>query len=776
MRATRCFEASASGKMPFLLPRLRPAWDCHGLPIELKALQSASNKASVDERRQRCREFCEQSIERQKADMHSWGLLLDHANPIKTMSNEYEVRELCVFAEIVERGLVYEDLRPVHWSTSSSTALAEAELEHADTLGVQAWFAFPTSIDGCSALVWTTTPWSLPANVAIAYSPRVEYVKVVLSGQRFIMAREAASTSFPEAAIVEESVDLVGLTYGQGRPFIPADFVTSNGTGLVHVAPCYGLDDFALSKRHGLATIDLLNDDGSFTSGQFQSLSDANDFYLKQAIRHAPYIHKDAPIDWRTKQPTIVRCTRQWFIDIRQKQGGIEEAVEAVTWIPEGGRQRMLEMLRLRDQWCISRQRAWGVPIPAIIKDGRRHLDPEIIRAFAARVEREGGGSWYSLDTEGAFGFKKAEPVETLDVWFDSGTMWASGDKQADLCIEGIDQFRGWFQSSLLTSVLAGQRAPFQTLLAHGFILDAQGGKMSKSLGNVVEPSEIASRYGLDVLRYWVASSDWTKSVTLSEEHLRQAAAGVQSIRSVLRFMKANLYDFDDPVAFAELRTLDRIALALTHQLIGDTTAHMNAFNFQQTCSALQLFLQDFSANYLDSIKDRLYCSPARSAERRSAQTALFFGLNCLNRLVYPLAPILAEEVHGDPSQPIGLSDWPAPLPFDPELLTLYDTLRAIKAHACARKSPKDKNRTSFVVSNFNAIPPHELNEILQGVRTDYIAADSSAPFSMVPGTAIGVNASVSTDYECPRCWLAASASPDGLCLRCQESCLKVVP
>ena len=691
------------------------------------------------------------------------------------MSSEYEARELRLFADIVERGLVYEDLRPVHWSTSSRTALAEAELEHVDTLGVQAWFAFPTSIDGCSTLVWTTTPWSLPANVAIAYSPHLEYVKIVLDGQSFIVARKAASALFPEATM-GESVDLVGLTYGQGRPFVPADFVTDNGTGLVHVAPCYGLDDFAVSKRYGLETIDLLNDDGSFKNGQFQSLSDANEFYLKQAFRYAPYTHKDAPVDWRTKQPTIIRCTRQWFIDIKRDQSLMEKAVDAVTWMPESGRQRMLEMLRIRDQWCISRQRAWGVPIPAILKDGKRHLDPDIIRAFAERVEAEGSGSWYSMDTEKAFGFKKAEPVETLDVWFDSGTMWASSDKQADLYIEGTDQFRGWFQASLLTSVLARQGTPFQTLLAHGFVLDAQGNKMSKSLGNVIEPSAVVDRYGLDVLRYWVASSDWTKSVALSDEHLRQATTNVQSIRNVLRFMKANLYDFDDPVAFTELRALDCIALAVTHQLISDMTAHMNAFNFQQACITLQLFLQDFSANYLDSIKDRLYCSPARSVERRSAQTALFFGLNCLNRLVYPLAPILAEEVYGDPSCPIGLSDWPTPLPFDPELLTLYDTLRAIKAHVCAFRNLKDKNRTSFVVSNFNSIPPHELGEILQGVRTDYAVADDSGAFSVVPGTDIGVKVYLSKDHECSRCWLAASTSPDGLCSRCQESCLRVAP
>ena len=447
---------------------------------------------------------------------------------------------------------------------------------------------------------------------------------------------------------------------------------------IFHVAPCYGENDFSLAKEFNLPVVDLFNDDGSY--GQFKNIEEATEHYLSLAWKHEPYTHTNHAIDWRTHHPVITRCTKQWFLDTFRDRSKLEHAMNQASFIPARGRDRLREMLGARDAWCISRQRAWGVPIPAIEgENGNRVLDASVIEEFADHVERESSSTWWQMDTFA--GRRIAKPVETMDVWFDSGTMWANLSSAADIYIEGVDQFRGWFQGSLILSVLGrreGEKgeAPFRTLLAHGFILDKDGNKMSKSLGNVIEPSSVIMKYGLDVLRYWACSNDWTKSVMISEEHLKQAEAGVQTIRGALRYMQGNLGDFKEPVGMSEMRTIDRLAIARTNDLIREYSHHMQTYNFQLALAVLQSYMQRLSAFYFDSVKDRLYCGS--EDERCQVQTVLHYVKECITALVYPILPLLVEEVLSVENKTNKLG-WPKALPADPELLRLGEDLQRLK-------------------------------------------------------------------------------------------------
>lgn len=743
----------------------------------MKAIK-AGNDSRLDplELREKCKQFAETSIKDQLAEMMSWGLYIDTTNVIRTMDSNYEAKQLRIFAKLVEKGLIYSALRPVHWSISSKTALAEAELEYKDIEGRQAWYKVPLiDEDDIHALVWTTTPWTIPANEAIAFNPNFEYVIVEYAQGTFILAQKCLESIFSVSPKSIRSINLNDKRYEwQGRKsFLPAEWVTEVGTGLVHIAPCYGENDFALAKEFDLPMVDFFNDDGSY--GTFKNIEEATEHYLNLAWKHESYTHINHAIDWRTRHPVITRCTKQWFLDISRDRSKLERAINQASFIPARGKDRLREMIGTREVWCISRQRAWGVPIPAIEgENGDRFLDHTVIEEFANHVENESSSAWWQMDTFA--GRKIAKPVETMDVWFDSGTMWASLPSTADIYIEGIDQFRGWFQSSLILSVLGRNgdegevRAPFGTLLAHGFILDKDGNKMSKSLGNVVEPCKVIMRHGLDALRYWACSNDWTKSVMISEEHLKQAEANVHAVRGALRYMQGNLGDFKEPVEVNEMRTIDRIAIARTNELIREYSHHMQTYNFQLALATLQSHLQHLSAFYFDSIKDRLYCGDEN--ERRQIQTVLHYIKECITALVYPILPLLVEEVLSVEGRSDRLS-WPKALSADPELLRLGENLQKLKS---ASSVIRQRGSKTFCIPEGQTklgITECEVNEILQAAGTTFETSQHDTltyewrQIQLDDCTVLDIGFREVVLEECPRCWLSNRIRDRELCDRC---------
>lgn len=542
---------------------LRPGWDCHGLPIEQKALRrSRSRTLAPAKLRAVCARFAGEAIERQRRAMLAWGLLADFDRPVLTMTPQYEATQLRVFAKFVEQNLVFMDKRPVYWSPSSETALAEAELEyHDEHLSRTSFVKFPVVGSRLRLLIWTSTPWTLAANQAIALNPRLEYCIVRdAEGESMVVAKSCLE--FLRSRL-ERTLEIIGtisaneilsfrycnpLVEGADNPVLPADFVTGDvGTGLVHLAPAYGSDDFYVCRAHGIVEREVVTRDGLFNSAAPPRLRGKSIFdegldrmfgLLKEhqmLLAGLSYKHR-YPYDWRSKKPVIQMVTNQWFIATERIKERLIQALDQVTIVPESGRRRFVNMIEARKDWCISRQRLWGVPIPCFYRkeDGLPVMDVEIVEHVANVVETRGSDAWWKLPISAllpASHQSKADELikgnDTLDVWFDSGTFWSNhAVRQADVYIEGNDQYRGWFQSSLISSVVATGAAPYRTLVGCGFVVDRRGSKMSKSAGNVVAPKDIIKGggrdpYGTDILRLWTASSNF-----LGDVHLKPQTIG----------------------------------------------------------------------------------------------------------------------------------------------------------------------------------------------------------------------------------------------------------
>ena len=712
--------------------RYVPGWDCHGLPIELKVLQSMKSserrELSPLQLRRRAREFALETVEKQKAQFRRYGVWGDWDSPYLTLDPAYEAAQLGVFGRMFEKGHIYRGLKPVHWSPSSGTALAEAELEYPEGHVSQSiYVALPLSGAAASAAgaaghpaaealgsgraalaVWTTTPWTLPGNSAVAVNDRLEYSVCERSdspGSYLVVARDlvgavAEKLGLEEGGLREvaaaSGADLEGCTYahplyperGPSPVVVGGDYITTEtGTGLVHTAPGHGAEDYGVGLRCGLPLRSPVDGRGNFTAeagAEFEGLNvlkGANDAVISALGREGALLLEEAyghkyPYDWRTKKPTIFRATEQWFASVDGfKEEALEQIEGPVDWLPASGRNRIAAMTAGRSDWCISRQRAWGVPIPAFYdkETGEELMTPETIAHVQAVVAEKGSDAWWELDVaellpeslrDRAAGLRKG--TDTMDVWFDSGSSWASvvqgreGEGlrwPANLYLEGSDQHRGWFQSSLLTSVAATGRAPYERVLTHGFVLDEKGAKMSKSVGNVVDPRLVIEggnnqktepAYGADVLRLWVSSVDYTSDVLVGPNILKQAFESYRKIRGTLRFVLGNLSDFDpqtDAVPYAELPALDRCLLSQLAELERDCRAAYAGFQFSRIHSAVQKFcVVDLSNYYLDLCKDRLYIQGAESFPRRSAQTVLSHLTRVLLGILAPVLPHTTED------------------------------------------------------------------------------------------------------------------------------------
>ncbi|MBH8574261.1 isoleucine--tRNA ligase [Nostocaceae cyanobacterium CENA369] len=702
--------------------RYVPGWDCHGLPIELKVLQNMKSAERQNltplQLRQKAKEFALKTVDDQRQNFKRYGVWGDWDNPYLTLKPEYEAAQIGVFGEMVLKGYIYRGLKPVHWSPSSKTALAEAELEYPEGHTSRSIYAaFPvTSVaeavksqlaeyqSDLGVAVWTTTPWTIPGNLAVAVNADLNYALVefsspeVQSSFKYLIVAADLVESLSATLGVELTVkatfkgkDLEHTTYRhplfdrESPVVVGGDYITTeSGTGLVHTAPGHGQEDYIVGQRYGLPILAPVDDNGDFTqeAGQFVGLNvlgDGNQAVIDaltaagSLLKEEPYQHK-YPYDWRTKKPTIFRATEQWFASVEGFREEALKAIASVEWIPAQGKNRITPMVAERSDWCISRQRAWGVPIPVFYDEetGEPLLNAETIAHVQGIIAEKGSDAWWELSVAELLpesyrnnGRSYRKGTDTMDVWFDSGSSWAAVLKQrpelrypADMYLEGSDQHRGWFQSSLLTSVAVNDIAPYKTVLTHGFALDEQGRKMSKSEGNVVDPNAIIEGgknqkaeppYGADVLRLWVSSVDYSGDVRIGKNIIKQLNDVRGKIRNTARFLLGSLHDFDpekDAVPFEELPELDRYMLHRITEVFKEVTDAFESFQFFRFFQTVQNFcVVDLSNFYLDVAKDRLYISAPDAFRRRSCQTVLKIALENLARAIAPVLCHMAEDI-----------------------------------------------------------------------------------------------------------------------------------
>lgn len=698
-----------------------PGWDTHGLPIE----QALTNKGvkrkemTVAEFRKLCAEYAYEQVERQREQFKRLGVRADWDNPYITLEPAYEAQQIKVFGDMAKKGYIYKGQKPVYWSPTSESALAEAEIEYQDKKSASIYVAFPVK-DGKNVLegdekyiIWTTTPWTLPANLGISVHPELEYAIVKVNDEKYIIASElfetVAKTLEWENAEVVKTVKGSELEYTVAKhPFYDRDSLvmlgdhvtTDAGTGCVHTAPGHGEDDFIVGKKYGLEVLCPVDDKGVLTEEApgFEGL-----FYDKAnkpitekleevgALLKLTFITHSYPHDWRTKKPIIFRATAQWFASIEAFRKELLEAVAETKWVPAWGETRLHNMVRDRGDWCISRQRAWGVPIPVFYaENGDPIITDETINHVADLFREHGSNVWFEREAKdllpegfthpGSPNGEFRKETDIMDVWFDSGSSHQAVleerddlQRPADLYLEGSDQYRGWFNSSLSTAVAVTGKAPYKGVLSHGFVLDGEGRKMSKSIGNIVVPKKIMDQLGGDILRLWVSSVDYQSDVRISDDILKQVAEVYRKIRNTFRFLLGNLDDFkpsENTVAVAELREVDRYMLVKLNDLITKVKEAYETYDFAAVYHAIHNFCTiDLSSFYLDFAKDILYIEGANHEDRRAIQTVLYDVLVALTKLVTPILPHTADEVWpyipGVTEESVQLTDMPEAVQLD---------------------------------------------------------------------------------------------------------------
>jgi len=706
--------------------RYIPGWDCHGLPIELKVLQALDKSQRAEltpiSLRKKAAVYAKKQVSIQMDGFKRWGIWGDWSKPYLTLDKQFEASQIKLFGEMVFKGYIYRGLKPVHWSPSSQTALAEAELEYPEGHVSQSIYVgfkidkipnilleeianqAPDIFDSKGLLkevklvIWTTTPWTIPANQAISVNQKIDYVIAQSSDDSYIViakellgkVSDSVGINYEKRVSIKGSM-LEGITYK--HPLIDryspvvfgGDYITTeSGTGLVHTAPGHGVDDFNTGKKYNLPISCPVDAKGFFNSeaGLFEGLNvlkDANNVIISELIKNKsllkeiPYEHK-YPYDWRTKKPTIFRATEQWFASVQGFRKKALAAIDNVTWLPESGKNRIESMVRERGDWCISRQRTWGLPIPVFYeKNGKEILlNEETISHISNLFASHGSDIWWQYEVSKLLppsylneSDRWRKGTDTMDVWFDSGSSWSSVISKknnlnypADLYLEGSDQHRGWFQSSLLTSVAVNEHAPFKKVLTHGFALDENGRKMSKSLGNIIDPLMIINggsnkkldpAYGADVLRLWVSSVDYSADVPIGKNILKQISDVYRKVRNTSRYLLGNIYDFDykkDAIDISELPLLDRWMLNRTAEVVDEITYAFSNFEFSKFFQTIQNFcVVDLSNFYLDIAKDRLYVSAKSDFRRRSCQTVLALVIEKLSGLIAPVLCHMAEDI-----------------------------------------------------------------------------------------------------------------------------------
>jgi isoleucyl-tRNA synthetase len=817
-----------------------PGWDCHGLPIEHQIEKKYGKNLPGDKVRELCRAFAQQQVTRQKADFIRLGVLGDWDHPYLTMDYKTEAGIIRALGKVYERGYLYLGQKPVNWCIDCGSALAEAEVEYEDKTSPAIDVKFkvaeadrfwkkildqsgrPALIDATAkpvyVVIWTTTPWTLPANEAVSLNPDARYSVIDIGSEYLLLADALADSALQRYGIDRASVNFVGGCAGRElenirlqHPFYPTqvpiilgDHVTMEaGTGAVHTAPAHGVDDYNVGQKYGLAVENPVGDDGRFFAhvplvGGL-SVWKANDAVVQELeasgmLLKVEKLQHSYPHCWRHRTPIIFRATPQWFISMDKRvqitdPDGVRQtlresaraAVEATAFYPSWGRARLEAMVKNRPDWCVSRQRSWGVPMSLFVHKETHEPHPrtaELLEQVAQRVEKQGIEAWSSLDATELLGnetkdYKKL--ADTLDVWFDSGTTHDTVLKPnielsypADLYLEGSDQHRGWFQSSLLTGCAIDGRAPYDALLTHGFVVDGHGHKMSKSKGNVIAPQKVMDTWGADILRLWVASTDYSGELSISDEILKRVVESYRRIRNTLRFLLANLADFDpaaDAVPVERWLEIDRYMLAFTRRLQDDLTGDYRRYDFHLIVHRLHNFCsEDLGGFYLDVLKDRLYTAAATGLPRRSAQSALYHIAHSLVRLFAPILSFTAEEVWqhltGSAEDSVLLHPWHEfPLQQDEEeLIARWTRVRELRSQVQGRLE-EARVRGEIGSSLAAAVEIHTSGDdfsLLESLGDDLrlvLVTSSARLFSSEVSGKDGTRVTPCAHPKCERCW-----------------------
>ena len=826
-----------------------PGWDNHGMPIEsaiIKKNKLDRKKMSVSEFRSACHDFAQNFVNVQMGQFRRLGVLGDWENPYLTMSPEFESREVKVFGEMYRKGYIYKGLKPVYWCPNDETALAEAEIEYADDPCTSIFVKFKVSDDlgkfggrnidvsRTYFVIWTTTTWTLPGNVAIAVNPNEKYDVLSANGDNFVVADSLAESTMKAAGISEYDV-LTSFTGSElefikvAHPFldresvvITADYVTmDSGSGIVHIAPGFGVDDYQACRRYGIDIVVPVDDRGYQTAeaGKFAGLhyEESNKAILEDlensgALLASEKITHSYPHCWRCKKPVIFRATPQWFCSVKAFADKAVEACTEVSWTPDWGRERMTQMVSERADWCISRQRNWGLPIPVFYCSdcGKPVCSDETIDSVSEIFGRLGSNAWSDLSPEELLpagfvcpfcsGKSFTKETDTLDGWFDSGSthffvLEKDGMRRpADLYLEGADQYRGWFQSSLLTSVAAGDgKAPYKSILTHGWVVDGEGKAMHKSLGNTVAPEDVISKYGADLVRLWVASSDYQVDVRCSDNIFKQLSEAYRKVRNTLRFLMANLGapddDFDpsrDLVDITLLPEIDRWMLSKLNDLTARVRAAYDRYAFHIVYHEICDFCTvEISKLYADIVKDRIYVEKKDSVERRAAQTTMYVLLSSIVRLIAPILSYTADESWGFMSHGAGddvrnviLNDMPE---FDPNLLfdgtDRWDRLFAMRDDVL--KALEDARNAKLIGKSLDAAvtiftSDAEKMSFLKSFGKELETVFIVSSVEIVSGEEDKIAVSAAEGEKCVRCWkyvVDAYHDSDGDCLcdRCRR-------
>ena len=825
-----------------------PGYDTHGMPTEKKAIEKLGldrNKIPVTKFRNTCKEFTSKYKEIQTEGFKRLGVLGEWDNPYVTYDPKMEARQIGVFGDMYKKGYIYKGLKPVYWCTDCETALAEAEIEYKDVTGSSLYVKFPVKDSkgkfdkqNTFIVIWTTTPWTLPGNLGISLGEDFDYSIVEANNEKYIIATQLVKKVMEIAEISEyEEIQKLKGKELEGvickHPFLnraslvimgsedTVDVQLTEGTGAVHTAPGYGKEDYLAGLKNNLGIVVTVDEKGHQTegAGPFEGMYYAkSNKEITKWLEENGYLLKETQIShsyphcWRCKKPVIYRATNQWFASVDGFRKEALEAIKTVKWIPVWGEERISSMIRERNDWCISRQRTWGVPLPIFYceKCKEPYVTEESIKKIQEIFRKEGSNAWYDMSEEelmpenakcskcGHTHFKKETDI--MDVWFDSGSTHQSvlverGIKYpADLYLEGNDQYRGWFQSSLLTSVACNGIAPYKQVLTHGFVTDGQGRKMSKSLGNGVAPGDVADKYGADILRLWALSSDYTTEVSLSDDILKQISEVYRKIRNTARYILGNTYDYnpDEPVKYDELQEIDKWALTRLNKLVRNCTENYDNYNFSGCYHDINQFcVTDMSNFYLDIIKDRLYTSKKDSLERKSAQTTMYTILDSLVKILAPIISFTAEEIwkamqHSKEEnvESVMLTDFPiVNEKYDNEEIT-EKWNKIIKLKDIVSKELENARTEKIIGHSLNAkVTMYAegkqydfIKENLELLKTVFIVSKVDAmENARKDEVKIGVKVEQASGKKCERCWMYSETVGENkehptICHRCSEN------
>ena len=831
-----------------------PGWDTHGLPIERQAIQAYGmdrDKVSVSEFRQKCEEFARKHVNTQREQFKRLGVIGDWEHPYLTLTHDFEAKQIEIFGEMAKKGYIYKGLKPVYWCPHDETALAEAEIEYQDEPCSSIYVKFAVTDDkgviekaigtkeNVYFVIWTTTTWTLPGNLAISVNPFFEYDLVkVPNGEIYVLAKELVNSVMQAAGI--ESWEVLATLLGSDLEMmktqhpimdresvlITGEHVTLDaGTGCVHTAPGFGADDFIVCQKYNIPIIVPVDgkgyateDAGKYAGMYYEKTTPIilDDLRACNALLAIEDIVHSYPHCWRCKNPIIFRATEQWFCSVDALKDDAVKACHEITWLPGWGEERMTSMIMERSDWCISRQRIWGVPIPIFFckKCGKPLVNEQTIKLVSDLFREKGSNAWFEMDASeilpsdihcecGCGEFDKE--TDTMDVWFDSGSSWAAVIEQregqpipVDVYLEGNDQYRGWFQSSMLTAIATKGIAPYKTVITHGMIVDEERQKMSKSLGNGISPQEILDQYGADILRLWVSSADYRQDMRISKEMFKHLAQNYLKIRNTARYILGNLEGFDpktDMVAYNDLCELDRWALMKLNDLVAKVIKGYDDYEFHVVLHAIHNFcVVDMSNFYLDVIKDRLYCEEKNGVLRRSAQTAMYEILDALVRMIAPILCFTADEIwqamphrDGDDAANIVLNTMPKVNPawaFAEEASSKWDKLIALRddVNKALEEARKNKVIGKPLEAWVTVYADDETAALLETVPADELAALCIvSKLRVIRGNGDGMqgeNLPVQIAIErasgdkCERCWMYVdSIGQDSkhptLCARC---------